>query len=41
MKIKYVKYKSRRVYALYYARQKTIYYNTRFNGKTKIYLLIW
>lgn len=41
MKIKYVKYNDCRVYALYYARQKTIYYNTEFNGKTKIYFLIW
>lgn len=41
MKIKYINYKSRRVYALYYANCKTMYYNLRFNGRTKMYLLIW
>ena len=40
-KIKYIEYKSRRVYAIYYASCQAMYYNLRFNGRTKIYLLIW
>ena len=39
--IKYIEYKDRRVYAIYYPVSKTMYYNLNFAGRTKIYFLIW
>jgi len=41
MTIKYIDYNDRRIYAICYPAFKTVYYNSNFAGRTKIYLLIW
>lgn len=36
---KYIHYPDTDIFAIYYAKQKIIYYNLNFNGKTKIYVV--
>lgn len=37
---KYIHYPRKSVFALYYVKEKVIYYNLNFQGKTKLYLFI-
>ena len=39
-KEKYIKYENKNIYALYFAREKIIYYNLYFSGQAKVYMLI-
>ncbi|WP_264467854.1 hypothetical protein [Lacrimispora sp. 210928-DFI.3.58] len=38
---KYIRYKDKKVYALYYKNRKTIYYNLDFEGVAQIYIIVF
>ena len=41
MEKNYIHYPGRKVFAIYYANYKKLYYNLDFEGKTKLYILVW
>ena len=36
---KYIHYPDADIFAIYYLKQKILYYNLNFNGRTKIYVI--
>ena len=39
-KAKYIYHSNSKIYALYFAHSRTMYYNTAFEGGVKVYLLV-